>query len=252
MTFLCEGKNMRIQSLFVVFSLVCGVTTLHAAPSNPSASFTLSTPVHVPGETLKKGDYTIQVLNRLSDRVILQVDDAKGKAKATFIGVPNRDIPNPAERGSVMWANPAGRGTYLKGWSFPDSPVVIEFVYPKAEAVSIATANPAKVPAVDPASEGKADDQNLSPDDMQLLTLWLLSLQQVGPGAPAGGIRAERYQLTASAEYRPSIKALPHTASLMPLVWMVGFCGIIMAFCQRRLRLMRRSHIKSSMTVGRG
>jgi hypothetical protein len=230
---------MRTRTSIVVFYLLVAAATLYAAPANPSASFTVSSKLHVPGETLKKGDYTIQVVNRLSDRVILRVDDAKGKERATFIGVPNKEISRPTAGGSVTWPNLVGKSAYVEGWSFPGSPAVIEFVYPKTEAVSIAKANPAKVPAVDPASEGKPADKDLSADDMQLLTLWLLSLQQVGPGAPAGGIKAERYQLTASAEYKPTIKALPHTASLMPLEWMLGFGTASAAFWLRRVRLTR-------------
>jgi hypothetical protein len=243
---------MRIRNAVFFLPYVVAAVNLSAATVSSPANFTLSSPVHVPGETLKKGDYTIQVLNRLSDRVILQVDDAKGKVRATFLGIPKNDITKPADNGSVNWPNPAGRATYVKGWSFPDSPGVIEFVYPKDEAVSIATANPAKVPAVDPASEGKVADKSLSQDDMQLLTLWLLSLQQVGPGLPAGGIKAERYQLTASAGYKPAIKALPHTASMMPVVWMIGLWSMTMAFRLRRVRLLQLQPAKRTGSADKG
>jgi len=91
------------------------------------------------------------------------------------------------------------------------------------------------VPAVDPASEGKVADSTLSQDDMQLLTLWLLSLEQVGPSDAANakpGIKAERYTQVASVQ-KPVIKALPHTASRVPLVWLVGFCSLIAAIMLR-------------------
>jgi hypothetical protein len=245
-----KGRTMRTRTLVLFLPLLLVVVSLHAAPTaNSSANFTLSNPSHIPGTTLKPGDYKIEVVNRLSDRVILRVEDAKGKVHETFLGVPNNEISKPKESGPIPWANPAGKADYLKGWYFPSSRAVIEFVYPKAEAVSIATANPAKVPAVDPASQGMVADKTLSQDDMQLLTLWLLSLQEVGPGAPAGGIKAERYQLTSNVPYKPSIKALPHTASWMPVVWIAGFCTLLAAFCLRRIRLMDRTRLAQAATA---
>ena len=231
---------MRIRDLIASASLLLTVASLHAAAAtNPSSDFTLSSASHIPSVTLRPGAYTIQVVNHLSDRVVLRVNDSTGKTDATFLGVPNSEIPKPADPGEVAWANPAGKANYIKGWYFPDSPAVIEFVYPKAEAVSIATANPSKVPAVDPASEGKVADSSRA--DLQVLTLWLLSLQEVGPEAPKGGIKAERLQQVASVDYRPAIKSLPHTASLMPLVWILGFCLLFAAASLRSIRRMRRS-----------
>jgi len=240
---------MRINALVKCFPLILGVTCLNAAPTaNLSSDFTLSSPSHVPGATLKPGAYTIQEVNHLSDRLILRVDDSKGSTRATFIGVSNDGVAKPTSNGPVAWANPVGSASYMKGFYFPGSHAVIEFVYPKAEAVSIATANPAKVPAVDPASEGKL--ANISRDDLQVLTLWLLSLQEVGPDAPSGGIKAERYQQTVSAAYRPAIKSLPHTASLMPVVWMAGLGLLLAAGCLRWSR--RRWRLTQKAIVGRG
>jgi hypothetical protein len=55
----------------------------------------------------------------------------------------------------VLWNNAAGGKQYLRGWYFAGAPSVLEFVYPKAEAVAIAKSNQATVPAIDPASEGR-------------------------------------------------------------------------------------------------
>jgi hypothetical protein len=228
-----QGETMRLKSLIYCSSLCLFNSALWAAgPATPAADFTISNPSHIPGATLEPGSYTIHVVNRLSDRVILKVDSVKGDVHSTFLGIPNSGIQKPAASGPVKWANPADGSQYLKGWYFAGSSSVVEFVYPKAEAVAIATSNPAKVPAVDPASEGKVTDNTLSQDDMQLLTLWLLSLEQVGPSgtgdAAKPGIKAERYAQVASVQ-KPVIKALPHTAGRVPLVWLLGFCSLIAA-----------------------
>jgi hypothetical protein len=82
---------------------------------------------------------------------------------------------------------------------------------------------------------------------MQLLTLWLLSLEQVGPSgagdtaSPKPSIKAERYSQVASVQ-KPVIKALPHTASRVPLVWLLGFCSLLAAAL---LRLIEHSRISA-------
>jgi hypothetical protein len=239
-----QGETMRLKSLFYCASLCLFSSALWAAgPATPATEFTISNPSHIPGATLEPGSYMIHIVNRLSDRVILKVDSAKGDVHSTFLGIPNSEIQKPAASGPVKWANPADGSQYLKGWYFPGSASVVEFVYPKAEAVAIATSNPAKVPAVDPASEGKVTDNTLSQDDMQLLTLWLLSLEQVAPSGTGDtakpGIKAERYTQVASVQ-KPVIKALPHTASRVPLVWLMGFCSLIGAALVRLIASQSR------------
>jgi hypothetical protein len=219
---------MRLKT-FISFISVCFVNAVvwAASPATPSSDFTLSSTSHIPGATLQPGTYSIHVVNRLSDRVILKVDAANGAQHSTFIGIPNNKIEKPAASGPVKWANSPDGTPYIKGWYFNGSPSVVEFVYPKDDAVAIAKSNPAMVPAVDPASEGKVTDSTLSQDDMQLLTLWVLSLEQVGPGG-APSIKAARYEM-ASASQKPAIKALPHTASWLPWVWLVALCSLIAA-----------------------
>jgi hypothetical protein len=244
---------MRIKALVYQMVIFLAPLPLWAGtvPAKEAADFTLSNPSNIPGVKLQPGSYTIHVVNHLSDRVILKVDAAKGgDLHSTFIGVQNGTIKKPARSGPVTWENPADGASYLKGWYFAGAPTVIEFVYPKAEAVAIATSNPEKVPAVDPASEGKVSDNTLSQDDMQLLTLWVLSLQQVGPGVSSPSIKAERYQLTASVNQKPVIKALPHTASLMPWMWLLSVC-FLMAAGSLRLIVLRNRSVPAMATPSR-
>jgi hypothetical protein len=141
----------------------------------------------IPGATLNPGDYTIEVVNQLSDRIVLRVRDKSGAALSTFLGV-ERQSPSRA-RGPVAWSNAVDGQKYLRGWNFQGAPSAVEFVYPKDDAVKIATANPSKVPAVDPGSEGKPTDNTLSQSDLELLNLWLLHLDQVSGGGQ-GSIKA--------------------------------------------------------------
>jgi hypothetical protein len=53
--------------------------------------------------------------------------------------------------------------------------------------------NSSKVPAIDPASEGKVEAKNLTKDDMEIVTLWMLSSTRVGPSDSVPEIKAELY-----------------------------------------------------------
>ncbi|HEV2709484.1 MAG TPA: hypothetical protein VGU67_04655 [Edaphobacter sp.] len=228
---------MRIR-----FGAICAVifftmTPLFAAsPGNSVANFTLSNSSNIPGTTLPAGRYTIHVVNRLADRFIVQVDSASGDLHATFIGVPNSKLPKPSTPGMVNWSNSANGAEYLKGWCFPGTSSVVEFVYPKSDAVAIANSNQAKVLAIDPASEGLAADPTLSQRDMQLVTLWLLSAERVGPSDNTPSIKAERYQQVAGNSQKPILSALPHTASYLPWLWLLSAFSMFAAIVLHLLR----------------
>ena len=241
---------MRLKSVVCAVSLLAGTAALCVAQT--ASQFTVTEQTKVPGLTLKPGTYSIRVVDHLSDRLIVRVDGTQGDAHSTFLGIQNGKITKPSSSGPVVWTKSPKGGTILRGFEFPGGGSVVEFVYPKAEAVSIATVNDSKVPAIDPASEGKVADKGLSKDDLEVVTLWLLSSTTVGPNDSKPAIAAEKYVAPPSNQVasagpapemggasapqaapapvrkaKPVIAKLPHTASVMPLVWMLGaFCLI--------------------------
>ena len=263
---------MRLKSLVCAVSLLAGSVAMYGA--EPGASqFTISEQSKVPGLTLKPGTYSIRVVDHLADRLIVRVDSAQGNAHATFLGIQNSSITKPSSSGPVVWTKSPKGGTILRGFEFPGGGSVVEFVYPKADAVSIAKVNDAKVPAIDPASEGKVADKSLSKDDMEVVTLWLLSSTTVGPNDTKPSIQAEKYQAPANTEVasaqpapaaapapsssysspapssaapqqvavlhkpKPVIAKLPHTASSLPLLWIIGGFSLMAAALLRMFRM---------------
>jgi hypothetical protein len=127
----------------------------------------------------------------------------------------------------------------------PGTSSFIEFVYPKDEAVSIAKVNFAKVPAIDPASEGISVDPSLSRDDMKLVTLWLLSSTRVGPSDSKPSIKAERYKTASYVQPKPALAALPHTAGSLPILLLASLSSLAAAILLRFRRLsMSRSDLR--------
>jgi hypothetical protein len=241
---------MRILSVAVCTALSLAMTPVFAAQQKSSTDFTISNPSNVPGATLPSGSYSIRVVNRLSDRYIVQVDSSDGAVHSTFIGIPSSKLPKASSSGIVDWSNSVKGSDYLRGWKIGGRSSAVEFVYPKAEAVSIANANQAKVPAIDPASDGMAADPTLSPRNMKLVTLWLLSAERVGPSGGASSIKAERYDEVAGNIQRPVIASLPHTASDLPLLWLLCGCSTMAA---AMLCFFRRRQISLAVaTMARG
>jgi hypothetical protein len=218
-------------------SLWCAVLALSplvaAGFTGSPSTFTTSEPTNIPGLTLDPGSYSIRVVDHLSERYVVRIDAPGGRIHYSFLALENPEIPKPAKAGRVLWSNPAGGKRYVRGWLLPETSFVLEFVYPKAEAVAIAKSNQARVPAIDPASEGRPIEiKGMSKSDLRLITLWLLSSTHVGPGDTASGIQAERYPEVATAR-KPVISKLPQTASNLPWVALLGVLSVLSALTIR-------------------
>ena len=218
-----------------LIAALCGTGTLLAAggQSTPDVKFKVVTPLAVPGLTLQPGAYTIHVVDHLHDRFIVKV--AGQREHATFIGIPAPQLKQTASSGMATWPNASGSTAYVRGWQFAGLPSALEFVYPKADAVAIAKANNARVAAADPESEGRGQLSGLSQDDLELVTLWLLTPTHVGAGDASGGIQAQKYQEVASL-HKPVIAKLPHTASDMPWLWLLCAASLSGAMALRLTR----------------
>lgn len=237
-------------------------------PIDGGTTFTVADSLEVPGKKLSAGTYTIRMVDHLSDRMIVRVE-RNGKAQTTFLALPKSSLARSGQ-GPILLNN--GAKSAMRGFVFPDG-TVAEFVYPKAEAVGLAKANNTTIPAVDPASEGRPDVSKLSPEDMQMVTLWMLTPTPVGPGAGGAGITAAKYQMPAGSaaasvasagdgagasgagtsgagasvarasvpsrpRVRPAMAALPHTAGEMPLVLVGGLLSLGAAGLLRRRRVL--------------
>ena len=231
---------MRVVPIVpMVLALALPVPMLAAGSDQPSANFTVSQQTLVPGMTLQPGSYSIKVLDHLQDRYIVRIDAASGTQHSTFISVQDPKVKSAGKTGAVSWSAGPDGASALRGFTFGSSTPALEFVYPKADAVALAKLNDSKVPAIDPASEGRpAEVSGLSKEDMEIVTLWLLSSSTVGPTDTAPTIKAEKMQQVASNKPpKPVIDRLPHTASLLPATLLAGSLAGVAAALLRRRRL---------------
>ena len=230
---------MRVVPIIpIVLALALPIPMFAAGSEQPSANFTVSQQTLVPGMTLQPGSYSIKVLDHLQDRYIVRIDAASGSQHSTFISVQDPKVKSAGKTGAVSWSAGPDGASALRGFTFGSSTPALEFVYPKADAVAIAKLNDSKVPAIDPASEGRpAEVSGLSKEDMEIVTLWLLSSSTVGPTDTAPTIKAEKMQQVASNKPpKPIIDRLPHTASALPATLLAGLLAGAGASLLRRRR----------------
>lgn len=227
--------------------------------------FSVDESTAVPGATLKAGTYVIRMIAHFSDRSIIRVESESGKVLSTFLAIPSPRPDDPSLAGVIEWTGGSGKYKALRGFNFPDS-YSVEFVYPKAEAVKIAVAHSSQVEAIDPASDNLPTKQKkLMNDDLRMLTLWTLSptkvdgkqaiaaekykapdtlaeppvvvarneppadlpVAGVSQPAPAASPMAESERPVAKpVARRPSVTALPHTASELPSVLLAGLLSL--------------------------
>ena len=187
---------VRLRSVLSLASVLAVSTAVFAAPASSfigsTSTFSLDKKTQVPGDTLKPGAYKIEVLDQLSDRMIVRVDSTTSKDHAIFLAVPSTSIPS-GSGGAVNWDGKLNGAAALRGYTFgPNS--TVEFVYPKGDAVSLAKQSQARVVAIDPQSEGRPTTlKNLSKDDLQVVNLWMLSLTTTGVDNKTPAILARKF-----------------------------------------------------------
>ena len=198
------------------FSPVGQAQQQNAASSSataPSAQLQLSQATQAPGVLLGRGSYSIRLADRLQDRFIIQVRKSGSDTFTSLLAYPNPSLRN-ASSGPITFASGLKGKTTLRGYAFPGGPVV-EFIYPKSDAVDLAKNNNVRVMAVDTASEGKVELPNLTQTDMSEVTLWMLTPTPVDPATAKPGIQAARYQPGTSVS--PASASAPSPASLAPV-----------------------------------
>jgi hypothetical protein len=231
-------KTLLLLPALLLPQVVLASPKANKVSNSDSSSLRVEGKTQVPDGALTAGDYTIRIADHLSDRVIIEVSGADGNAQK-FLGVPTHDMTASSTPGPIMMHG-AGSSSALRGFAFAKGNV-IEFVYPKNDAVALAKANGVKVLAIDPASDNLAttQDAGLSNDDMKIVTLWMLTPTAVGPGIEGAKYHPEAPQPTQTAEVRkPVVGRLPKTASELPLLWLAAFTSLAagIALTLRRLK----------------
>lgn len=244
-----------------VVTLACAVVLLACVMVTPSTAqpfdkrtiFTFSGPVSMPGVTLPAGEYLFRLANPDSGRNVVQVLNAEGTKPYGIFFAMRAERLEPASTPEVRFMETsAGMPAAIKTWWYPGERSGYEFVYPKEQARRLAQG----------ASQPVLTTQTPTTTTEQTNTADLTRISSAGqetsvsadatPAASTPGGTSQQGQVASSGisianaaipsriETSPvpatgqSVQnartSLPQTASMMPVVAVVGclalFAGI--------------------------
>src|SRR3954466_2213571 len=122
---------------------------------------TFSGPVSIPGKTLPAGTYTFKLADSPSDRHIVQVfDKDQTKLFATLLAVPADRVEAEGDPVITFKETPSDRPPAVHYWYYAGERSGNEFVYPKNQAMMIASNSNESVMSVDTDSTDFNDWKN--------------------------------------------------------------------------------------------
>jgi hypothetical protein len=223
-----------VNTILVVLALsLLGATLAPGARAdewNKKTVMTFSQPVEIPGQILPAGTYTLKLADSLSDRHIVEIFTADGShIIATVLAINNYRL-EPTGRTVVTFAERSGDNPEaLKAWFYPGDNFGQEFVYPKQRAVQLAIESHEPVPAlaVDTTDLRAAAIVAETPEQKELP---ITEAIQTAPPAAAAAVDP-----TPAPVAQTEATELPKTASSIPLIALLGFGSLGIAFMLKRL-----------------
>jgi len=107
---------------------------------NKVTYLTFSGPVQVPGASLPAGTYMFRLADPMSHRQVIQIRDKEGsRIFTTLWSIPNQTAAPKDDPFVMFLETPAGQPAAIKAWFYPGQKTGYEFVYPKDQAMRIAS-----------------------------------------------------------------------------------------------------------------
>jgi len=230
-----------LLSLFAV-TLMSAVMLPNAQADtwNKKTVVTFNQPVEIPGRILPAGTYTFKLLDSPADRHIVEIFDADGTHIITTVLAINDYRLRPTGD-TVMKFNerPGDSPEALRAWFYPGDNFGQEFVYPKVRAIQLAQTEQIAVPAVDTLDDNAIQTAPIiavTPDQKEVQVATVIQTAPdtaVETPAPAADTTPAPVAdaTPAPAEVAPAAETqeLPHTASNMPLIALLGGLSICLA-----------------------
>ena len=142
-------KSIRKAALACVASALLALPVSAAAqgPVNQDTFFTFSQAVELPGTTLPAGTYFFQLADSPSNRHIVKVmSQDRKQLHATLLAIPYYSNDRPSDEPQVRFmetpaqaAGGAAGTNAIKIWFYPGTSTGHEFIYPREQAMRIAS-----------------------------------------------------------------------------------------------------------------
>jgi hypothetical protein len=196
------------------------VPSVRADEYDKKTVITFSQPFEVPGgKVLPAGTYTFKLMDSPADRHIVQIFNADGtQIFATILAINNYRLTATGKTVMLFSERPGDAPDALKAWFYPNNNFGQEFVYPKRRAIQLALAAKEPVPAL---------TTDTLPVVAELRTAPIIAITPEQEEVPVAKV-IQTAPLVAENE-------LPRTASLLPLIALLGAASLGFAFVLKRI-----------------
>jgi hypothetical protein len=254
-----ENKMMNSIRLIALTSLTAVVSLAPIAKADEwdkKTILTVSETVQLPNATLQPGSYTFKLLDSQSDRHIVQVFDKDGMHLiTTVLAIPNYRLKPTGKSTFTFWEVPAGQAPAMRAWFYPGDNFGQEFAYPKNMSSQIAASAKMAVPTAEPAEDMKSApitatnengtssslDKDMytkaeTPDTPVAAPVVIPEPTPTPTPAPAP---VPEVAATPAPEPQPAEvpQELPHTASSVPMIGLIGVVSLLAFFAVRSNRV---------------
>lgn len=191
---------------------------------NKRTVVTFKEPVEIPGQVLPAGKYTIELMDSMANRNIVQFFNAdRTQLVATVLAINNYRLEATGESVMTFAERPGNAPSALKAWFYPGNRWGQEFVYPKERAVQLAQVTNEPIPAVE-SEPAKVEELKSEPIIVETPQQTEVAIAEV-----PSFIRHETGNLQEPL--------LPKTASPVPMIALFGVLAVSLGFMLRRFAL---------------
>jgi hypothetical protein len=186
---------------------------------NRKTRVSFSAPVEVPGvgaQVLPAGTYVFKIVDSASDRHIVQIfNESEDHVYTTILAIPNYRLKTTDKTVMTFKERAEGQPEAIRAWFYPGRQWGEEFVYPKSRAIELAKVVNQPVLAMPLDAE---------PTVEVLKAVQVEAVKPTGEEVPVAEVVEAPPVETAAAA--PAEDPLPHTASTLPLVGLMGLLSL--------------------------
>lgn len=235
--------SMRLVSLVSLGAIVSLAPLAKADEWDKKTVLTINQTIQVPHATLQPGTYVFKLLNSTADRHIVQIfNKDENHLYATILAIPNYRLTPTGDSKFIFWETPAGQPPAMRAWFYPGDNFGQEFAYPKNMSTQIAATASAPVPTAEGATVEEYKSAEVTPTPPPAPAPQVAEAAPAPPPPPepvpeAAPAPAPEPAPQAEPTPAPAPQQLPQTASIAPLVGLIGVISLL-AFAALRMKRM--------------
>jgi hypothetical protein len=216
-------SRLKAAGMIFVLSLIALAVPSGAKADewNRKAKVIFSAPFEVPGvgaQILPAGTYVFRIMD-LSDRHVVQIfNEAGDHVYTTILAIPNYRLKTTDKTVMTFKERAEGQPEAIRAWFYPGHQWGEEFVYPKSRAIALANEVNAPVLAMPLETEPTVEALKVVPIEAVKPTGEEVPVTEVVEAPPV-----KEAKPVAAAE---PAKALPATASQLPLLGVIGVISL--------------------------